>query len=205
MPLESRASVEGRDVAGEAQLLVRAQAGDMAAFEGLVELHRERIFRLAVHLLGSEDEAAEVLQESFLAAYRNLNQFRGEAQFGTWVYRIAANAALQLGRRRRVRQSVEVPLETATNPDGDGEMAHGRDVEGQALDVELRRAIERAAEQLGPESREVFVLKDLEGLSYEEIGEITGVSVPALKSRLHRARLSMREAIVAFYSERVLP
>lgn len=186
-------------------LLARAQAGDVAAFEGLVARHRSRVYGLALRMLNSPDDAAEVLQESFLSAYRNLPNFRGDAQFGSWVYRIAANHALMRLRHRRVVNQVESPLEEPQFNDRGSlidEVSDFRDAEGEAMDKELRHAIEQAAANLGSEYREVFVLKDLEGLSYEEIAELTGSTVAAVKSRLHRARLSLRAAIDHFYAER---
>lgn len=189
----------------DTELLTRAQAGDAAAFEGLVERHRSRVFGLAQRMLNSADDAAEVLQESFLSAYRNLPNFRGDAQFGSWVYRIAANHALMRLRHRKVVNQVEGPLDGPQfNERGSlvEEVSDFRDAEGEAMDKELREAIEAAAARLGAEYREVFVLKDLEGLSYEEIAELTGSTVPAIKSRLHRARLSLRTAIDHFYQER---
>ncbi len=186
-------------------LLARAQAGDVAAFEGLVARHRSRVYGLALRMLSSPDDAAEVLQESFLSAYRNLPNFRGDAQFGSWVYRIAANHALMRLRHRRVVNQVEAPLEEPQFNDRGtlvDEVSDFRDAEGEAMDRELRQAIEQAAARLGDEYREVFVLKDLEGLSYEEIAELTGSTVAAVKSRLHRARLSLRAAIDHFYADR---
>lgn len=189
----------------DSALLARAQGGDMGAFETLVEGHRSRIYNLALRMLNSEDDAAEVLQESFISAYRNLNNFRGEAQFGSWVHRIAANHALMKLRHRKVVAQIESPLdEPQYNERGTliEEISDFKDAEGEAMDHELRRAIEEASANLGDEYREVFVLRDLEGLSYEEIAEITGSSVAAIKSRLHRARLSLRAAIDHFYADR---
>ena len=189
----------------DSELLARAQAGDVTAFEGLVERHRSRIYNLALRMLNSEDDAAEVLQDSFISAYRNLPHFRGDAQFGSWVHRIAANHALMRLRHRKVVSQVESPLDEPTFNDRGSlvdEVSDFKDAEGEAMDAELCRAIEQASAGLGADYREVFVLKDLEGLSYEEIAEITGASVPAIKSRLHRARLSLRAAIDHFYADR---
>jgi len=198
---------EGTD---DSALLARAQAGDVSAFETLVERHRNRVYGLALRMLNSEADAAEVTQEAFLSAFRNLKEFRGDAQFGSWVHRIAANFALmRLRKRRQQGETLESTLE------GDGDqpsfnergslvdaVSDWRDAEGDALDAELRQAIESAAASLGDEYREVFVLRDLEGLSYEEIAQLTGASVAAIKSRLHRARLSLRAAIDRFYEDR---
>ena len=194
-------------VGDDVQLVEGARKGEVAAFEALVERHRNRVYSLALRMLNSEEDAAEVLQDAFLSAYRNLGEFRGESQFSSWILRIAANHALMRLRHRKVTKAIEQPLE-----DGEPQFSERgslldavsqfKDAEGQAIDAELRRAIEEATAKLGDEYRQVFVLKDLEGLSYEEIVEITGDSVPAIKSRLHRARLSLRATIDAFYAER---
>lgn len=191
----------------DTELLTRAQAGDVGAFESLVERHRGRVYGLALRMLNSEADAAEVLQEAFISAYRNLPNFRGDAQFGSWVYKIAANHALMRLRHRKVVSQVETPMEDGPqfNPRGSlmEDVSDFKDAEGEAMDHELRRAIEDATGRLNEESRQVFVLKDLEGMSYEEIAEMLGITVAAVKSRLHRARLSLRSAIDAFYGERV--
>lgn len=187
------------------QLLSRAQAGDMDAFEALVEAHRDRVYALALRMTRSEADAAEITQDTFLSAYQHLQDFRGEAAFGSWVHRIAANHALMRLRHRRVVQAAEEELQGPEFTVG-GSLAEypqrdwSRDAEGKALDAELGRAIQQATDRLPEGYREVFLLKDVEGLSYEQIAETTGDSIPAIKSRLHRARLALREAIDAFYN-----
>lgn len=189
----------------DSELVTRAAGGETSAFEALVERYRGRVYGLALRMLNSEDDAAEVLQETFISAYRNLKQFRGDAQFGSWVSRIAANHALMRLRHRKVVGQVETPDEGPNfNERGSliDEVADIGNVEEEAINHELRDAIEAAAARLGDDYREVFVLRDLEGMSYEEIAELTGITVPAVKSRLHRARLSLRSAIDQFYQER---
>lgn len=186
-------------------LLERARGGDMAAFEALVARHRDRVFGLAFRMTGSEADAAEVAQETFLSAYQHLSDFRGEAAFGSWVHRIAANHSLMRLRRARIDGSKVVePEEPAFNQFGSHEeypqRDWSRDAEGQVLDAELREAIAQATDRLPPDYRQVFVLKDIEGLSYEQIAELTGESVAAIKSRLHRARLALRATIDQFYN-----
>jgi RNA polymerase sigma-70 factor (ECF subfamily) len=187
------------------QLLTRAQDGDMDAFEALVEAHRDKVFGLALRMTRSEADAAEITQDTFLSAYQHLKDFRGEAAFGSWVHRIAANHALMRLRHRRVVQAAEDELKGPDFTEG-GSLAEypqsdwSRDAEGKALDAELGRAIQRATDELPEGYREVFLLKDVDGLSYEQIAEATGASIPAIKSRLHRARLALREAIDAFYN-----
>jgi len=178
----------------------------MSAFEALVAAHRDRVYGLTQRILRNDADAAEVVQEAFLAAFRNLAEFRGDAAFGTWVYKIAANAALMRLRHRKVAELVE---------SGDGAPAFNdrgslveqvadwrADAEALTLDAELRGAIEKAADALDARSREVFVLRDLEGFSYDDIAGLVGDSVPAIKSRLHRARLTLRAAIDEYYAER---
>ncbi|MEW6434752.1 MAG: sigma-70 family RNA polymerase sigma factor [Myxococcota bacterium] len=191
----------------DAVLLARARAGDVSGFEALVEKHKDRVYALALRMTNSEADAAEVSQEAFLAAFRNLKEFRGDAQFGSWVHRIAANTALmRLRKRKAAAETLESTLEVEPTFNERGSLmdtvSNWRDAEGDALDAELRVAIETAAASLADEYRQVFVLRDLEGLSYEEIAELTGDTVAAIKSRLHRARLSLRAAIDHFYGER---
>ena len=189
----------------DSELLARAQQGDLGAFEELMARHRDRVYSLALRMTRSEADAAEITQDAFLAAYEHLASFRGEAAFGSWVHRIAANHALMRLRHRRVRQATE---EDIRGPDFDerGSMVDypqsdwSRRADEKALDNELRQAIQEATDRLPEDYREVFLLKDLDGLSYEEIAEITGDSVPAIKSRLHRSRLALREAIDRFYN-----
>ncbi|ADO74980.1 RNA polymerase sigma factor [Stigmatella aurantiaca] len=187
------------------QVLARAQAGDMAAFEALVESHRDKVFGLALRMTRSEADAAEISQDTFLSAYQHLKEFRGDAAFSSWVYRIAANHALMRLRHRRVVQAAEDELmgpeftergSLSAYPERDW----SRDAEEKALDAETGLAIQQATDRLPEGYREVFLLKDVEGLSYEQISELTGDSVPAIKSRLHRARLALREAIDQFYN-----
>lgn len=189
------------------ELLERARAGDMSAFEALVELHRDEVYGLALRMTRSDADAAEITQETFLSAYQHLSDFRGDAAFGSWVHRIAANQALMRLRHRSVVQEAEEELHGPQFTERDSLAEYpavdwSRRADEKVLDDELRRAIQEATDHLPEGYREVFLLKDLEGLSYEQISEVTGDSVAAVKSRLHRARLALREAIDRFYSEK---
>jgi RNA polymerase sigma-70 factor (ECF subfamily) len=187
------------------QLLARAQEGDVSAFEALVDAHRDKVYGLALRMTRSEADAAEITQDTFLSAYQHLKDFRGDAAFGSWVHRIAANHALMRLRHRRVAQAAEQELQGPEFTER-GSLAEypvndwSRDAEEKALDAELGTAIQQATDRLPEGYREVFLLKDVDGLSYEQISEVTGDSIPAIKSRLHRARLALREAIDAFYN-----
>ncbi len=188
-------------------LLARAQGGDMSAFEELVGRHEEKVYGLALRMTRSEADAAEITQDTFLSAYQHLAEFRGEAAFGSWVHRIAANNALMRLRRQRVLDIVSDDQLEGPEFTERGSLAEApetdwsRRADDKILDEELGRAIREATDALPEGYREVFLLKDVEGLSYEEISEMVGISVPAVKSRLHRARLALREAIDAFYKE----
>jgi RNA polymerase sigma-70 factor (ECF subfamily) len=187
-------------------LLARAQVGDISAFEELVGRHEDKVYGLALRMTRSEADAAEITQDTFLSAYQHLGEFRGEAAFGSWVHRIAANNALMRLRRQRTLEVVNEDLAApeftergslAETPEADW----SRRADDKILDEELGRAIRQATDTLPEGYREVFLLKDVEGMSYEEISEMLGISVPAVKSRLHRARLALREAIDGFYKE----
>jgi len=187
-------------------LLNRAQAGDISAFEQLVDRHQDRVYGLALRMTRSEPDAAEIAQDTFLSAYQHLPEFRGEAAFGSWVHRIAANNALMRLRHQRVRDLVvEEPAEPEFTDRGSlaeyPETDWSKRADDKLLDDELGHAIQQATDGLAAGYREVFLLKDVEGMSYEEISEMLGISVPAVKSRLHRARLALRQAIDDFYKE----
>jgi len=187
-------------------LLTRAQGGEMSAFEALVARHEDKVYGLALRMTRSEADAAEITQDTFLSAYQHLAEFRGEAAFGSWVHRIAANNALMRLRRQRVLDIVSDEIAGPEFTDR-GSLAEvpesdwSKRADDKVLDDELGRAIQVATDALPEGYREVFLLKDVEGLSYEEISEMVGISVPAVKSRLHRARLALREAIDAYYKE----
>ncbi|MBK7857053.1 MAG: sigma-70 family RNA polymerase sigma factor [Archangiaceae bacterium] len=191
--------------ASDEELLRRARNNDTAAFEELVGRSRDRVFGVALRILHSEAEAAEVAQETFLSAWRSLGQLSGD-QFSHWVHRIAANRALMRLRHQKVANQVEESIESPKfNARGsliESVADWAPTAEGASLDAELRRAIEEASQSLPESARQVFLLHDVEGLDYQQISEITKDSVAALKSRLHRARLAMRAAIDRFYAEK---
>ncbi len=187
----------------DVELVARAREGDVQAFEALVERHRDAVYGLCVRLLRSPADAAEATQDAFLKAFTSLNEFRGEAAFASWLYRIAANFALMRLRKRTTRNEVEEPLEGPQfNERGsliESVIDPGPTAEGQLIDEELKKAIEEATDKLPETHRQVFLLRDVEGLSYEAIAELIQESVPAVKSRLHRARLALRASIDRFY------
>ena len=189
---------------GDGELLLRAQGGDMSAFETLVQQHRDGVYGLGLQLTRSEIDAAEIAQETFLCAYADLKEFRNEADLGSCVQRIAVNLAL-----RRLQQSSNAPASKGElklppfNERGDfveyPESDWGRAANDEPLKDDLRRAIQEAANRMPQYYRQVFLFKDVAGLTYEEIAEIAGESIAAIQRRLHLARLSLREEIDRFY------
>ena len=193
---------------GDRELVERAQKGDAEAFEQLVDRHQRQLYRLALRMTGSEADAQEVLQEAFLNAYQKLPLFRGEAQFSSWLYRIAANSALmRLRRKRRAPDALaDQPLELAGpkfSAEGYLEPTSTSDWSQRAdermMSSQLGSAINKAVEQLPDDYRTVFLLKDVDGLSNEDIAQALELTVPAVKSRLHRARLALREKLGEFF------
>lgn len=197
------------------ELVARARAGDTDAFSTLVARHQRQIYRLALRMMGNEQDAEEVLQEAFLSAYQKLQEFRGDAAFNSWIYRIAANSALMRLRRKRRAPDTTATLEEQTSdlPAGPRFLNDGGYAQPPRSDWSLRaddalanqqlgRAIEQAVANLPEEYRVVFLLKDVDGMSNDEIAQTLELSVPAVKSRLHRARLALREQLSEFFGAR---
>jgi RNA polymerase sigma-70 factor (ECF subfamily) len=194
--------VSGREPTDE-QLAERAAAGDEPAFEAIVNRYQSRVFRLAWRLTANEGDAADVLQETFLQVYRKLASFRGDSRFGTWLYRIATNAAL-MQRRARSRR----PAESLDGfmPCFDENGRHAATVTQLQAAASLEQQIDRrrlaekalaALERLPEGYREAFVLRDLEELTTAEVGEVLGLEPAAVRQRVHRARMMLRGCLGA--------
>ena len=180
--------------ASEAQLLEAARAGQGAALEALLERHEARLYRFARRLCRHPEDAEDVLQESLLAAARGLPAFRGASSIGTWLFAIARSFCIKK-RRRSVFAPTEVSLDTdaAVAARGVADPARRPD---EALEASrLQRALEQAIAGLDRPYREVLLLRDVEGLPAAEVADVTGLSVAAVKTRLHRARSRVREAL----------
>src|SRR5215831_8015542 len=186
------------------ELMQRVQAGDPEAFDALFRQHVAQVLRQAMHLLGHAAEAEEVVQDVFLAVYEKAPSFRGEAAFTTWLFRLTANAALS--RLRRRKRSKEVAMEEYLlrfRPDGHHLVRPVVDwsanLEERLADAQVQQLLRQAIELLQPLDKAVLVLSDFEDLSNKEIGEALGLTLPAVKARLHRARLCLRgQLAVAF-------
>jgi RNA polymerase sigma-70 factor (ECF subfamily) len=188
----------------ESALVAQSREGDARAFGELVKRYEGKIFRLAQHITQNREDAEDVLQETFMKAYEHLNQFKGDSKFYTWIVRIAVNQALMKLRRRKTDKSVSLDDQIDTGEDTILReiAAWGEDPEQQFSREELGGILESAIESLEPLYRSVFVLRDMEELSTEETAEALGLSVPAVKSRLLRARLQLRERLTRYFKRK---
>jgi RNA polymerase sigma-70 factor (ECF subfamily) len=183
----------------DAALLAQLRAGDAAAYERWVRASAPRLLRVVRRLMRNEQDAQDVTQDAFLSAFRHLASFDGSARLSTWLHRIAVNAALMKLRsqRRRPEESIEDRLPRF---DADGEHAHAPSAWAARSDLalanaELRKAVRSAIDELPDLYRDVLLLRDIEELSTEEAAAALGITVAALKTRLHRARLALRERL----------
>jgi len=181
-------------------LVAGLQREEEGAAETLVSQYGDRVYRLAFRITGNREDAEEVVQDALWTASRKIHSFRGESAFGSWLYRIAANTAYQKLRERRGRNQ-EISWESFL-PEGDGDgqpQVEGTDwsarVEEPALQGELQTVLRSAVDALPADYRTAFVLHDVEGLSNPEIAQTLGISLPAVKSRVHRSRLFLRERL----------
>jgi RNA polymerase sigma-70 factor (ECF subfamily) len=187
------------------ELLHRLQAGDPLAFAQLVEENENQIYNLALRMLNNPQEAEDVLQETFLSAFKALPGFEGRSSLSTWLYRIASNASLmRLRKKQPDTVSVDEPLTLE-----EGDMVPRQLVDWSGIPEEIllsgesRQVMDAAVAKLPEALRVVFILRDIEGLSTQETGEVVGLSEGAVKTRLHRARLQLREMLSAYFAERV--
>ena len=194
-------------VSEELALVQAAKRGDDSAFEELVRRYDRNVFRIAQHITQNREDAEDVVQEAFLKAYGNLAQFQEQSKFYTWLVRIAVNEALMKLRRRRPERTVSLDEEIKTEDDSlPREIADwSPNPEQQYNQSELREILSKTIQGLPPGFRTVFVLRDVEGLSTEETAAALELSVPAVKSRLLRARLQLRERLSRYFRSKTAP
>jgi RNA polymerase sigma-70 factor (ECF subfamily) len=173
-----------------AELVAAAQAGEREAFDELVRRTYVEMYTLAVRLTANEEDASDVVQEAYLRAWKGIRRFRGDAQFTTWMYRITANAASTMTQRRR-RQRV-THIDEVAEP---VEMRLEHQPEGAAESAAALEELSMAVSELPPKLRSIVVLKDVYGLSHEDIADELGISVAAAKVRLHRGRKKLRDLL----------
>ena len=175
------------------RLIAESLAGHSAAFGELVRRYQDRLYNTVFRLVDNADDAQDVVQEAFLSAYQSLDSFKGDSLFFTWLYRIAVNTAISHRRKRRpVARLVGSDGDILIDPLDPSELTRP----GSALEqAEEERRLMRALSRLSPEHRAVLVMKDLHGQRYEEMAETLRVPVGTIRSRLHRARLELRELL----------
>ena len=190
----------------DADLVAALRRGEPSAMEGLVERYADRVYRLAVRITGSREDAEEVVQDALWTVGRKIETFKGESAFGSWLYRIAANAAYMKLRARRGKGR-EIALDDVLPAlDSGGVHFEPMDdwsprVDDRALQGELRKVLDSAIAELPSEYRTALVLHDVEGLSNPDIAEALGITLPAVKSRVHRSRLFLRKRLSEYIND----
>lgn len=190
------------DALSDEELVARAQSGEYDAYEEIVRRYQDKAFRLAFSLMKNETDAQDVVQEAFLNMYRKLDTFKGQSQFGSWMYRVVVNAALMRLRKKKRRSEVPVDDDEGEFREDDYYVASVPEwrvrADEAAENRELRQKIIEAVDELPPKYQTVFLLKEVEGLPLKEIAEVVDLSVGGVKSRLHRARLHLRATLESY-------
>jgi RNA polymerase sigma-70 factor, ECF subfamily len=184
-----------------------ARTKDVAAFEELVGRYQEKLYRLAMRFVRNENDAKEILQDALLLAWQNLPGFEGRARFSSWMFRVTVNSSLMFLRSRNRHPLIMLDdaepgaLNESTEYSAQGTAADwSQQPDDRLQSKELRRHIQKVVDALPDGLRTVFLLRDVDGLSTEETAELLNLSLPAVKTRLHRSRLSLREAIGRYFS-----
>jgi RNA polymerase sigma-70 factor, ECF subfamily len=181
---------------GETSLIEAARRGDRAALSRLLENHQQRVFGFGVKMCGDVEDAKDVAQETLLTLARTMQDFRGESSISTWLYTVARSFCIKKRRRTKGAPAHHESLDKAAQ-EGLGEAAEkAATPEQMLLSREVRGAVAAALDKLDPEWREVIILRDIEGLTAAEVADVTGVSIAAVKSRLHRARAALRDELL---------
>jgi RNA polymerase sigma-70 factor (ECF subfamily) len=190
------------DLADEPGLVAKSRAGDTASFDRLITLHRDRIYMIANHILRNNEDALDVVQDTFVRAWKNLSRFDGSAPFGSWISRIATNASIDLIRRRQAHPQSEfeaapmaIDAASRTTPSQPAKPDESID------NSEIRERFQTALATLSPEHRAVIVLKEIEDLSYQEIADSVGCSIGTVMSRLFYARKKLQTELRDLYEE----
>ena len=182
----------------EQELIRKAKQGDQSAFEQLVLAHQNRVFTLAFRMVNDREEAADLAQEAFLKAWQGLPNFQGESSFSTWLHRLTTNLCIDWLRRQTRRREIEPVASLDDEERSWAEPADpGQDPQRQLERKELHRALARALQALPDHHRQVLVMRELSGLSYQEIGQALDLDMGTVKSRIARARLALRKLLLA--------
>jgi RNA polymerase sigma-70 factor, ECF subfamily len=195
-------TMDGDDLSDEASLVRESRAGDTRAFDRLITRHRDRVYMIANQILRNHEEALDVVQDTFLRAWKNLSRFDGSASLGSWLSRIATNASIDQIRRRQVRpqtefESVPMSIDAASRTTPSQPAKPGESIDRS----EIRERFTQALGTLSPEHRAVIVLKEIEDLSYQEIADSVGCSIGTVMSRLFYARKKLQNELRDLYEE----
>jgi RNA polymerase sigma-70 factor (ECF subfamily) len=192
-------------LATDEELVSRTQAGETRAFDELVRRYRDKVYRLSYKILRHEDDAAEALQDAFLSAFRGLKNFKSESTFSTWLYRIATNASLMKYRKRRDGHVSLEQSQSYGEESGEGLQLPDWSAlpEDELLDAETGEVMAEGIAMLPEDDREVFLLRDVDERSNAEVAEMLGLTVAAVKSRLHRARVRLRDRLNRYFADKL--
>lgn len=186
-------------------LVKKSQEGDYSSFEELVKRYEKKIYNLAYRLTGNREDARDALQETFLQAFRKLSSFKGKSKFSTWLYRIAVNVCFMRKRKEKKMKTVSLDVPVLTRKGDEIKREVRDDWSKNPLatleNKEVRETLSKAIDSLPEEYRTVFILRGLNGLSNEEVAKMLKISLPAVKSRLHRARLFLRDRLSQYFKE----
>ena len=186
-------------------LVEKSQQGDYLSFQELVRRHEKKIYNLAYKIMGNKEDASDVLQETFLQAFKKLPGFKSKAKFSTWLYRIAVNICLMRKRKQKKIKTVSLDVPILTKQEDEIRRELRDDWSKSPLasleSEEVKRALSNAIDSLPQEYRTVFLLRGVNGFSNEEVANALKISVPAVKSRLHRARLFLRDKLSEYFKE----
>lgn len=184
-------------MSAELKLVERSKGGDITAFEELVVVYQKQIYNLSYRMMGNEEDACDMTQEAFLKAFKSIGRFNSKSTFGTWVYRIAVNTCIdELRKRKKVKF---YPIVHNDSPEGDGSklIVDADDLpEEQMVRRETREQVQRAIDNLPKEHKVIIVLREIQGKTYKEIANVLGLNIGTVKSRISRARQSLKEELM---------
>lgn len=202
--MAKKATVRAKDkVVHDTVLVKQFRKGSIAAFEEIIERYEAKVYNLALRFTRNQEDAEEVLQDVFATIYKKIDGFQGKSAFSSWLYRIVVNAAFMKLRKRKQQQTVSIEdLSPAVKHSYlDQDAALGLRSDTISINRELRDRLQGAINRLPEQYRAVFILRDVDGLSNQEVGEILQLSIPAVKSRLHRSRLMLRKKLIRYWAD----
>jgi RNA polymerase sigma-70 factor (ECF subfamily) len=178
------------------KLVERSKEGDLAAFEELVRMYQKQIYNLGYRMMGNEEDASDITQEAFLKAYKSIKKFNAKSSFGTWIYRIAVNVCIDELRKRKKAKLYPIVHNDDLDEKGHKLVVDTNDLPEERMEKrETRKKVRQAINRLPEDHRAVIVLRDIQERSYQEIADILGLNIGTVKSRINRARSSLKEEI----------